>query len=79
MTLQVKGDGPIEGITVTADSKGRVKGYVGNPDVIIPANANGKLDVSGAVGNGFLQVIIPIMAPPVRRRPSAAVATGLVL
>ena len=57
LTLQVKGDGPIEGITVTADSKGRVKGYVGNPDVIIPANANGKLDVSGAVGNGFLQVI----------------------
>ena len=25
--------------------------------MIIPANANGKLDVSGAVGNGFLQVI----------------------
>ena len=57
LTLQVKGDGPIQGITVTADSKGRVKGYVGNPEVIIPANAKGKLDVSGAVGNGFLQVI----------------------
>ena len=57
LTLQVKGDGPIQGITVTADSKGRVKGYVGNPEVIIPANATGKLDVSGAVGNGFLQVI----------------------
>ena len=46
LTLQVKGDGPIQGITVTADSKGRVKGYVGNPEVIIPANAKGKLDVS---------------------------------
>ena len=57
LILQVKGDGPIQGITVTADSKGRVKGYVGNPEVIIPANAKGKLDVSGAVGNGFLQVI----------------------
>lgn len=57
LTLQVKGDGPIQGITVTADSKGRVKGYVGNPEVIIPANAKGKLDVSGAVGNGFFQVI----------------------
>ena len=43
LTLQVKGDGPIQGITVTADSKGRVKGYVGNPEVIIPANAKGKL------------------------------------
>ena len=57
LTLQVKGDGPIQGITVTADSKGRVKGYVGEPEVIIPANVKGKLDVSGAVGNGFLQVI----------------------
>lgn len=57
LTLQIKADGPIEGITVTADSKGRVKGYVGNPEVIIPANANGKLDVAGAVGNGILNVI----------------------
>ena len=57
LTLQIKGDGPINGITVTADSKGRVKGYVGNPEVLIPANSKGKLDVSGAVGNGILNVI----------------------
>ena len=57
LTLQVKGDGLRQGITVTADSKGRVKGYVVEPDVIIPANAKGKLDVGGAVGHGFLQVI----------------------
>ena len=57
LTLQVKADGPLSGITVTADSQGRVKGYVGNPNVLIPANAKGKLDVSGAVGNGFLSVI----------------------
>ncbi|MGN8888147.1 Hsp33 family molecular chaperone HslO [Blautia sp. HCP28S3_G10] len=57
LTLQIKADGPIEGITVTADSKGRVKGYVGNPDVIIPANSIGKLDVAGAVGHGILNVI----------------------
>lgn len=57
LTLQIKADGPINGITVTADSQGRVKGYVGNPEVILPANAKGKLDVSGAVGNGFLNVI----------------------
>ena len=57
LTLQIKGDGPIQGITVTADSTGHVKGYVENPDVIIPANSKGKLDVAGAVGNGFLQVI----------------------
>ena len=57
LTLQIKGDGPINGITVTADSKGRVKGYVGNPQVLIPAHSKGKLDVSGAVGNGILNVI----------------------
>ena len=57
LTIQIRGDGPIEGITVTADSKGRVKGYVGNPGVMLPPSPKGKLDVGGALGNGFLQVI----------------------
>lgn len=57
LTIQVRGDGPIGGITVTADSKARVKGYVNNPLVMLPANAEGKLDVGGAVGKGMLQVI----------------------
>ena len=57
LTLQIKADGPIGGVTVTADSKGRVKGYVGNPEVMLPANTKGKLDVSGAVGHGILNVI----------------------
>lgn len=57
LTLQIKAGGPLCGITVTADSKGNVKGYVGNPNVVIPANAKGKLDVAGAVGPGFLTVI----------------------
>ena len=57
LTLQIKASGPINGITVTADSKANVKGYVGNPDVIIRANDKGKLDVAGAVGIGILNVI----------------------
>lgn len=57
LTLQIKAGGPLQGITVTADSQGNVKGYVGNPDVYIPANSKGKLDVAGAVGPGFLTVI----------------------
>lgn len=57
LTIQVSGDGPIGGITVTADSQGRVKGYVNNPDVMLPPNEKGKLDVGGAVGHGFLNVI----------------------
>ena len=57
LTLQIKAGGPLQGITGTADSQGNVKGYVGNPDVCIPANSKGKLDVAGAVGPGFLNVI----------------------
>lgn len=57
LTLQIKGDGPIGGLTVTADSKGKVKGYVVKPDVMLPPNSLGKLDVGGAVGQGILNVI----------------------
>lgn len=57
LTLQIKGNGPIGGITVTADSHANVKGYVQNPAVMIHANEKGKLDVGGAVGIGILNVI----------------------
>lgn len=57
VTLQIKGDGPLEGELVTADCKGRVKGYVFNPHVDIPPKSPEKLDVGGAVGKGFLTVI----------------------
>ena len=57
LTIQIKGDGPLHGITVTADSRGRVKGFADNPEVLIHANAKGKLDVGGAVGRGYLTVI----------------------
>lgn len=57
LTLQVKGNGPMKGMIVTADSQANVKGYAMEPQVILPANAKGKLDVAGAVGEGFLNVI----------------------
>lgn len=57
LTLQLRGIGPMKGITVTADSKANVKGYPNVADVIIPANDKGKLDVSGAIGVGMLSVI----------------------
>ncbi|MGN1149010.1 MAG: Hsp33 family molecular chaperone HslO [Lachnospiraceae bacterium] len=57
LTLQISADGPMQGMTVTADSHGNVKGYANNPGVILPANAVGKLDVAGAVGKGILNVI----------------------
>lgn len=57
LTLQIKGDGPARGLTVTADKNGHVKGYADVPQVILPANAKGKLDVGGSLGSGVLSVI----------------------
>ncbi|OXM82484.1 Hsp33 family molecular chaperone HslO [Paenibacillus rigui] len=58
LTLMVKGGGPIGQIVVDANAKGEVRGYVDNPDVDLPLNAIGKLDVAGAVGtDGFLNII----------------------
>ena len=57
LTIQIKGDGPIGGIVVTANAKAEVKGYVYEPNVLLHANAKGKLDVSGAIGKGSLCVI----------------------
>ena len=56
ITLQIRGTGPIQGLVVTADSSANVKGYVFNPNVIIPANKDGKLDVAEAIGVGMLSV-----------------------
>ena len=57
LTLQIRADGPLRGMTVTADAKGNVKGFAGNPQVMLPPNALGKLDVGGAVGHGILNMI----------------------
>ncbi len=60
LTLQMKGDGPIVQMTVTADSHGNVKGFAANPTVDIPLKRAGKLDVGGAVGKGLLTVIMDL-------------------
>ncbi|MFD2611523.1 Hsp33 family molecular chaperone HslO [Paenibacillus gansuensis] len=58
LTIQVKGNGPIGQIVVDANAKGEVRGYVDNPEVHLPSNALGKLDVAGAVGTeGFIHII----------------------
>lgn len=57
LTIQIKCDGPIQGLTVTADVKGNVKGYVENPDVMLPPSKKGKLDVAAALNLGVLSVI----------------------
>lgn len=56
LTIQIKGNGPIGSMTVTANPKGEVKGFVANPQVMLPLK-DGKLDIAGAVGIGVLSVI----------------------
>lgn len=57
LTLQIQCSGPAQGLTVTADSAGHVKGFAVNPQVDLPPNAMGKLDVGGAIDLGVLSVI----------------------
>ena len=57
LTLQINGSGPVHGLTVTADSKGNVKGYADNPQAMMPPNSVGKLDVGGVIGLGVFTVI----------------------
>lgn len=58
VNIRVKGDGPLGGILADGRLDGTVRGYVGNPSIELPPKPNGKLDVSGAVGEqGYLYVI----------------------
>ncbi len=60
VTIQIKGDGPGGGLTVTSNSLSEVKGYVNNPIVDLPLKPNGKLDVQAALGFGTLTVIMDL-------------------
>ena len=56
VTLQIQGSGPLKGVTVTANSKGEVKGFPNVAVVDLPPK-NGKLDVGGAIDLGIMRVI----------------------
>lgn len=58
LTLQIRGANEIKSVVASTDSSGNVKGYISNPNTELAFNANGKLDVGGAIGkNGKLRVI----------------------
>lgn len=57
LTLQINGEGPVHGLTATADALGHVKGYADNPQAMMPPNSMGKLDVGGVIGAGVLHVM----------------------
>src|SRR4028119_1926340 len=58
VNIRIIGSGPLGGILVDAGLDGTVRGYVDNPEVELPPNSQGKLDVGGAVGSdGYLYVV----------------------
>lgn len=58
VNIHVKGDGPLGAILADAGLDGTVRGYVQHPEVELPPNDRGKLDVGRAVGqNGYLHVV----------------------
>ena len=58
INLRVMGDGELGPVIAVADSKGNVKGYVGNSDCPTEYYNNGKINVAKAVGrNGVLNVM----------------------
>lgn len=57
LTIKIDGDGPVRKIIVTADNNGKVKGDIYNPEVELPLNEKGKLDVASLIGNGNMTVI----------------------
>ena len=56
LTLQIRCDGPLGGLTVTADNQGNVKGYAVHPNVDVPVK-NGQINVADALDLGVLNVI----------------------
>lgn len=57
LTFQIKGSNDIKSIIGVGNSDGNVKAYISNPDVVREANARGKIDVGGAIGQGHLLVV----------------------
>jgi len=57
LTVKIEAEGAIGGIIAEARPNGKVRGYVKNTTAEAPAKDDGKLNVSGIVGNGTFYVI----------------------
>lgn len=57
LTVRIEGNGPVGYLLVDSNGKGETKGYIKYPEVDLPLNEKGKIDVKGAVGSeGMLTV-----------------------
>ncbi|HYN21729.1 MAG TPA: Hsp33 family molecular chaperone HslO [Thermoanaerobaculia bacterium] len=57
LVVDVRGDGPLRQVMAEADEEGNLRGLVGEAHVDVPHRPDGKLNVGGAVGKGFLRVL----------------------
>ena len=57
VTVQIKGNGPLGAIVCVGESDGCVRGYLQDPAADLPLRPDGKLNVGGGVGRGYLMVI----------------------
>lgn len=57
ITVQIKGDGPLGQVVVCGNHELEIKGYVNIPDLDLPLNEIGKLDVKKAIGNGTINIV----------------------
>lgn len=58
LTVKIQGNGPAGAIVVDSNGRGDVKGYIKNPQISLPLNPQGKLDVRGAVGDQGIFTVI---------------------
>lgn len=58
VSLQLKGNGPLQTVFAMSDPAARVRGYVGNPLVDVPKRPDGKLNVGAAVGREGLLCVV---------------------
>ena len=57
LTLIIRGEGIAKEVLAAANGKGKVKGYIADPDIDLPNKADGSIDLEGAIGLGNLTVI----------------------
>lgn len=58
LTIKIDSCGPVKLLLVDADSTGKIRGFVANPEADVPLKPNGRLDVGSCVGElGVITVI----------------------